>query len=203
MSAQHVPMDQNNTHLHTLERQSMLSQRIVLFLYAAAQGDQKAFEEAQVAYNHFTYNHQNLCQHDPQLPGREAMEGFIQVVHQASQSLGNVSWSQRLTHEDLLLMSGGILQVLDHAIHAYRQRDMQQASQPRVYEAFLEPSSEITETLTKVVFEFKLLAVNARIIAAHAGLHDEAVDAFGAVCDQMNNLAEEIARIINQLLKPF
>lgn len=158
-------------------RQRMLSQRIVLHVVLAAQGDAAALIVAQECLTTFAAAHADLVNGRDNLPGvfSDALRTLYFGQHRADERIrqfiadgrgATVAIAAGATHavaDTLIVQATPLLELLQAITLAY-QREMQ-----GVELAAAKREAELAQQLGRISMQANIVAINARISAGRAG----------------------------------
>lgn len=188
-------------------RQRMLSQRIVLHVVLASQGDGAALDIAREGLASFTCAHTDLVKGNERLPGvfsdalrtlyfgthkaDERIRGFIGEVDRAISSIAANDIGDRTATRALVGQATPLLELLQQITLAYQHemRGVELAASRR--------NADLAEQLGHISMQANIVAINARISAARAGPYGRE---FSVVTSLLADIVKEMDRMIQSVL---
>lgn len=188
-------------------RQRMLSQRIVLQMLLAAQGDMAALGIARTCLETFTSAHAELAQGNARLPGafsealRQLYFGkprgdarireFIVLAKAAMDTLSAKTGQSNPSLDALVTHATPMLELLQTITQAYQQ-------EMHVCEVALRKrQTEIAEHLGRISMQANIVAMNARVSAARAGPYGRE---FSVITTVLADIIQEMDQLIRHVV---
>lgn len=188
-------------------RQRMLSQRIVLQMVLAAQGDTTALEIARTCLASFASAHTDLVEGNTRLPGafsealRQLYFGkprgdarireFIASVKIAVDTLSVVTAQRNASLDALVAQATPMLELLQTITQAYQE-------EMHVCEVALRKrQTEIAEHLGRISMQANIVAMNARVSAARAGPYGKE---FSVITTVLADIIQEMDQLIRHVV---
>ncbi len=188
-------------------RQRMLSQRIVLQMLLAAQGDTAALEIARGCLATFAAAHTDLVDGNGRLPGvfsdalRELYFGkprgdarireFIAAVKTAMDALGQREDRRNTAIDTLVAQATPMLDLLQTITLAYQQ------TMHACEVALRKRQTDIADHLSRISMQANIVAMNARVSAARAGPYGRE---FSVITTVLADIIQEMDQLIRHVV---
>jgi hypothetical protein len=185
-------------------RQRMLSQRIVLHVLLAAQGDDRAIDIARQCLSIFAASHAELVGGNDRLPGvfSEALRQLYFGSHRADERIrrfigdaeraislipARLSGAQAAA-DALVTQASPLLELLQSITLGYQNemRNVERAASAR--------DAQLAEQLGRISMQANIVAINARISAGRAGPYGRE---FAVVTSLLSDIVKEMERMIH------
>lgn len=195
-------------------------QRILLHLLLAKEKNLHALEIAEESIENFDRGHRLLVHGNSELPGlfneelkglfmspkhyARDIESFIQRCRKITQAIRNDTLASEQEIHQLVDSSPVLFECLNAILEAYQQATTEHLQQIRqLWSSERSEIHQLLEQVSKVSFEFSIVALNARVLAAQGGNNARSNDqrAFSAVSEQMSSLAININDLVKKALE--
>lgn len=188
-------------------RQRMLSQRIVLHVLLAAQGDAAAADIAKSCLSTFAATHADLVEGNDRLPGvfcaalrqlyfgshraDERIRRFIDDAGRAASQLSSGATDAQAAADALVAQASPLLELLQTITLAYQNemRNVERAASKR--------DEQLAEQLGRISMQANIVAINARISAGRAGPYGRE---FAVVTSLLSDIVKEMEHMIHGVM---
>ncbi|MGN6233230.1 MAG: type IV pili methyl-accepting chemotaxis transducer N-terminal domain-containing protein [Trinickia sp.] len=203
----HVSAETIGELINLAGRQRMLSQRIVLHVLLAAQGDTGASQVAKECLAMFAAAHADLVDGSDRLPGvfcdalsqlyfgsHRADERIRRFIGDATHAVSQTSASEREAQafaDALVAQASPLLQLLQEITLAYQNemRNVEHAASKR--------DAQLAEQLGRISMQANIVAINARISAGRAGPYGRE---FAVVTSLLSDIVKEMERMVHGVM---